>query len=346
MTNIIRGEAPDDELFLFEADTALWNKLTAAAQGVRLCLKGAPQDDAVLCTPVETYTVKKQEHSSTLFVAEEGPTEHTVRCQPSHSYQAEITRPDFSGLRTTLRSSQFRLSSSGTSVGLAPAAKRRKRSDLQIETPASDAQVDAELDQLHAYEFDPPYVQTLHPDTVTEVIDAIIVQLGPHDYKTTDLRSVITPLVGIFPKSVLECVAKMFSDTSQGGILSLKKLSRYRAAQLFLVNNTWLERSLLKEWLSVMHPYPVSLSDLEGMAVQVDSPGSNEPLWKVLSRDALPLAPRKRLAELFAFQPKWRRESLVAYMEDVVPHGVTPQQYVGKMTKEYTVDGVTYCGDT
>ena len=145
-------------------------------------------------------------------------------------------------------SDTYRLGGSG--------GKRRKlvRSELYHDIPCSDAELTTALSALGANEYNSGFVQNLHMDTITEVIDAIVVQLAPlgDDALLTDTTETLS---GVFPETVLAAVMRMFETSNK--TLCPKKLSRHRARLMFESSGSWLERTFIASWKG-------SLEDLGG----------------------------------------------------------------------------------
>ena len=118
----------------------------------------------------------------------------------------------------------------------------------------SDAELTTALSALGANEYNSGFVQNLHMDTITEVIDAIVVQLAPlgDDALLSDTTETLS---GVFPETVLAAVMRMFETSNKA--LCPKKLSRHRARLMFESSGSWLERTFIASWKG-------SLEDLGG----------------------------------------------------------------------------------
>ncbi|KAG1701766.1 hypothetical protein DVH05_010260 [Phytophthora capsici] len=341
----------------------------AIMTGNKVFIVGTPDSRAVLCTEDKSYYIKKEDTSNlrllTTHTDWSGPEETTgkrivqVSGAARYHYLLEHKLPDPTKLRALLLEAPYEKPKRD-------AAKRAKRSklystnDLVASLQASEQEVLAMLDEVHAFEEAGAW-RLLGPAYQSQIFTDMLDTVVQHDWKVlTDpgvpvkqfLNELDEPLVAI-----RQC-CKLFGKLKAVGgedhcILDPIKVATFRAKSLFdeqkeeaqfkaqqqhvtlnPADAGWELDQFMEKWkLRVPDNVTVDLDMLSGLVLVKPQKAGRPTQIMYFPEELLSPEPKKRFEELFKVQEKWTIKQLEPYIKSLVTPSTTQASLLLKHTR-------------
>ncbi|KAG2544580.1 sister chromatid cohesion protein DCC1-like [Panicum virgatum] len=341
----------DDLVFLEAADDLLPDLL----QG-RVTVRGRPDEEAVLCTPSATYSMKFVGTSNSVFLIPPGePSAPCLRpdntngdASAADAVAAAIklapgnielvrTAPRLDKLRSLLRERPYILDED-----LGDGFQHKKGlytwQDLCKLIQASDGELLDGLNTLSAVEID-GFWRTVDANSVNTILDMILHNSVLHDWPLNavpenDVLSVMES-DGFTHKIVTHCLNRFGTKVEQEArsfwSLDEKRVCLQFARRVLGAGKMKLANFMDKWERSVPSGMCVDLQMLEG-EVLCDKLGA-ETWVRAFSVADLPLTPADRFAALFSERLKWEWKDLQPYIRDLRVPGVSSEGLLIKYTR-------------
>ncbi|KAF8757480.1 hypothetical protein HU200_011005 [Digitaria exilis] len=343
---------PHNDIVLLEAGDDL---LPDLLQG-RVTVRGRPDEEAVLCTPSATYSMKFVGTSNSVFLIP--PGEPSASClRPDHtkgdanaadavaaaiklapgSIELVRTAPRLDKLRSLLRERPYVLDED-LGDGLQHKKGLYTWKDLCNRIQASDGELLDGLNTLSAVEMD-GFWRTVEVNSVNTILDVILHNSVLHDWSLnampeTDVLSVMES-DGFAHKIVTHCLnrfgKKVEQETRSFWSLDEKLVCLQFARKVLGAGKMKLANFMDKWERSIPSGMHADLQMLEG-EVLFEKLGA-ETWVHAFSVADLPLTPADRFAALFRERVKWEWKDLQPYIRDLRVPGVSSEGLLIKYTR-------------
>ncbi|TKV90244.1 hypothetical protein SEVIR_9G015900v4 [Setaria viridis] len=343
---------PHDDIVLVEAADDL---LPDLLQG-RVTIRGRPDEEAVLCTPSATYSMKFVGTSNSMFLIPPGKPSApclrpdntngdanaadavaaTIKVAPG-SIELVRTAPRLDKLRSLLRERPYILDED-LGVGFQHKKGLYTWQDLCKLIQASDGELLEGLDTLSAVEID-GFWRTVDANSVNTILDMILHNSVLHNWplnamQENDVLSVMES-DGFVRKIVTHCLKRFGTKVEQeaGSFWSLdEKRVCLQFARRVLGAGKMKFANFMDKWeKSIPSEMCADLQMLEG-EVLCEKRGA-ETWVHAFSVADLPLTPAERFAALFRERPKWEWKDLEPYIRDLRVPGVSSEGLLIKYTR-------------
>ncbi|CAN6297087.1 unnamed protein product [Urochloa humidicola] len=343
---------PHDDIVLLEADDDILPDLLHG----RVTIRGRPDEEAVLCTPSATYSMKFVGTSNSVFLIPPGePSAPCLRPDNTNgdangadavaaaikvaSGNIELVRtaPRLDKLRSLLRERPYILDED-----LGDSFQHKKGlytwQDLCKLIQASDGELLEGLNMFSAVEVD-GFWRTVDANSVNTILDMILHNSVLHDWPVNampenDVLSVMES-DGFAHKIVTHCLKRFGTKVEQegGSFWSLdEKRVCIQFAQRALGSGKMKLSNFMDKWKKSI---PLGMSaDLQMLEGEVLSEKLGAETWvHAFSVANLPLTPAERFAALFHERPKWEWKDLQPYIRDLRVPGVSSEGLLIKYTR-------------
>ncbi|KAJ1292753.1 hypothetical protein BS78_01G014600 [Paspalum vaginatum] len=340
---------PHDDLVLLEAADDL---LPDLLQG-RVIVRGRPDEEAVLCTPSATYSMKFVGTSNSMFLIPPGEPSAkylrpddtsgnanavaaTIKLAPG-SIELVRVAPRLDKLKSLLRERPYILDED---IGNALEHKKGLYTwqDLCKLIQASDGELLDALNTHSAVEID-GFWRTVDASSVNTILDMILHNSVLHDWPLNampenDVLSVMES-DGFTHKIVTHCLNRFGTKVEQEArsfwSLDEKRVCLQFARRALGAGKMKLTNFMDKWKRSIPSGICPDLQMLEG-EVLCEKLGA-ETWVHAFSVTDLPLAPAERFAALFRERPKWDWKDLQHYIRDLHVPGVSSEGLLIKYTR-------------
>lgn len=334
-----------DKYKLFEVSEDVFSDLENSG---RVCIKGKPADEAVLCTSTQTYSIRLAVSSNSLLLTPDvtNSTKHILASLSSY-YELSKVVPRLSYLRDILAKSHY--------SGLQDEATKDTKQfltfhDVSKLVQASDAELMKGLKDIDAFELD-GYWRLLAPSFAAEVVDSLLTNATIHGwpFQNLDEQVIISIMDEYDPRILLHVLAMFGNKPSAKWQLDIRKLSVFRAQQLLMLGESrkggdWRLADFISAWQdSAPEGAPTDVESLKGLAVVVQQ-GKESMVRSLPAADLRSISdPKGRLQHLFKVQPQWSLADLLPYLGDLAPSTAAAQSLVLKHARAIvTPTGATY----
>ncbi|RUS21597.1 hypothetical protein BC937DRAFT_92141 [Endogone sp. FLAS-F59071] len=317
---------------------------------VGLCIKGLPDDDAVLCTSESTFAIREVQLSNSLLLISPMLTEEEDDPAVPEIWSVQDNLSSIVELTPCLPRLERLNDLLGTSMYAGPEAESQHSQtelytleDLQTLVQASDTELRMGLRDRNAILIG-DYYRLIQPAYLHTVLDTLITSATAEDMPFDALRlgdcAQSLQEHGISREIVRHCL-RSFSETRDKGkvdervdeegdddevyTLSETKVCRFLGLRLLNAERgkSWNLQEFMILWESVVpDQFRVSLDILKGYhllaPLPTDPTNLHARLITYFSHTDLPLDPARRFAELFAVRRRWTADEIEPYVADLV----------------------------
>jgi sister chromatid cohesion protein DCC1 len=325
----VRVVSLSSDLQLFELPEELIAKIP---EGFELQIKGDIDEQAVLCTHNQTYSLRKAETSNTLLIASPPTADqgYVVKGMQSYHYEVLKIAPRLQTLRTMLEESPY-VEDDGSAT---ESKKRYNFDDLVLAVQASEVEVRDALVTMQAFELEGKW-RVLDRTYAMATFSEILNSMAEHDISMNKVNAelVVKSLeeAGVsIPAFLVNHILSTYTSegAAQGAeafTLDDTKVAMFKCKYLFEKKDekraNFGVQDFMETWEASLPcdcKCTVSVEMLRGIAL-IEQPSNT--LQYLVAGDAahLPTGPdaAARFKFLFEFRPKWHLEQIKPYIEDL-----------------------------
>ncbi|KAG2180468.1 hypothetical protein INT44_003472 [Umbelopsis vinacea] len=346
-----------NSLKLLELPPDLLEELTTNSSP--LYIKGATDEEAVLCTKKKTYSVRQVNLSNSLLLASNSQDGilpvYNIKDTQFSTIELLPCLPRIEKLDTILNPTMY----------TGPENEGTIQSKGQLYTydnllsliQASEQELQQELKRRHVVVID-GYYRLIHPRYLHRIIDAVITSAEIHDMELTRIsvdqcRQYLMEEfeLNMLDEDVLTKCLETASDeqTAADGTYCFNetKLCRLLGERLLVAERgkQWQLDEFLELWQKrTPHPFEAKLEMLRGLYIKTPkSRSSGESLsnWLIsyFPLSELPADPAGRFSHLFLEQKQWVPEDILPFIEDLAPDKKKLDALLLKFTRSQKLDG-------
>ncbi|ORX63128.1 hypothetical protein DM01DRAFT_1331201 [Hesseltinella vesiculosa] len=335
-------------------------------QGSSVTIKGLPDDEAVLCTDTATYSIRQVNTSNSLLLCQ--PGSDTWQVHDDLGFTIELTpcpartqRLDIllsSTLYTGPENEQaFQSLPRPTFTEAASTPRLYQWHDLVSVVQASNAQLQAALDDLNAFVLD-GYYRKIETGYVHRLLDSMATNATIHgvSLRAATLDQLFDCLDQDFdtvPTPVRLAFLKTFVMDIDSSTLSLDPLKVTRFLGLTLLEGErgkeWLLDDFMGTWEQltqlIMDERP-DLATLRGLFYTTQRQVLQQPQVYItyLPRHELPSDPAERFTRLFAVKAQWSQEDMFPFLDDLARDAKQRDAFLLKFTRTQKLAGSVVYG--
>ncbi|ORY06452.1 hypothetical protein K493DRAFT_251913 [Basidiobolus meristosporus CBS 931.73] len=325
---------------------------------INFSIRGSREEEAVFCTPNETYQLKEVLTSNSLFVVTPQPdkpvalmhgaiTDGTVPYQIVDKLNSVVELiqipPKLSKLSQLLCTTLYQ----GPSIDSEVTAKQTlyRWEDLQALVQASDEEIRCGLKEINAICIE-GYWRMIDPRYLSVVLELILSLIHAEELNLEALEPTrfTKELVDAeIPEFIVTHCLINFSNPNSDDTLSLdkKKVSRFIGECLLeeRKDQKWPEAIFMDTWQKKVETFPVDLNLLQGL-YYTEVAVNRERYITYFPSSSLPLDPAARFRQLFLLKPKWEAHEILPFISDLAL-GKKRDALLLKYTRTVTNGGVT-----
>ncbi|KAI9014689.1 sister chromatid cohesion protein Dcc1 [Gaertneriomyces semiglobifer] len=299
-----------------------------------LTIRGNDNDEAVICTPNQTYTVRSVQSSNALLIA--APSEamsrtYEVQTALSCYHELSLTRPRLDRLRSLLSQSYY----TGPVDESRNVGKRQEGIQtlemldfdaLKSRIQASDAELTAGLEELGAVCLD-GFWRLLSPEYQESTLKFILVSAAAEDIPLE--RMSLSGCLDMIdeediPPSIVKHILQFYAErTETSETDTIYTLSQYKIARFFgkqLLASAEATRFSVKTFMErwraqVPETLTISLDMLQGLCL-IDPEPTGQSI-RYFPKSVLPMDAKPRFEMLFQVRRKWLRQDILPYIDDL-----------------------------
>ncbi|KAJ9107957.1 hypothetical protein QFC20_003642 [Naganishia adeliensis] len=353
-----------EEYKLLEVSAELAKAIEQASkdgdQHVRLTMKGTPADDAVICTPTQTFTLRTITVSNSMLFLRPDETTQDLYIQDTCHEILELTpsvprlarvekllrETSWEGIRGTKRTrDEF-----GESGERTKGRKRYTRAQLQSVIQSSDAELDAGFRARNVIEVNGHLIllptKHLFPLLSTALQLLTIHSLDPLSHAaqrrptTNTRRAPAGPIVehleteySVEPditRAVMRLCGDLQDSTDEVWTADLERIVKEVGKGLLSLESAHeppTRDGFLKKWREQVgeeYEHVLDLSLLEGeylLRDPLNSTFTKQPHLIPFSVSSLPTDPAQRFTDLFLTRAQWRPEDMQPFLKGLTPEG-------------------------
>ncbi|CAD5119162.1 unnamed protein product [Dimorphilus gyrociliatus] len=314
-----------------------------------VCIRGRKDDNAILCTKSNTYTVKEAEVSNSMLLSDnltfpdgfnnsKDVNYVSLNSLNFNYYELKKTVANKRRIEQILKDNPYIGKSSEKNM------TKYTTEDLKKEIQASEREILKGLEDIKACEIE-GYWRLINIDYIKTILDAIInfKEENSWEIDEIDFNECSSVLGEIYPSTIIEHIIKSYlkrEDETNRYTLRSEEFVKFIA--IYLLTNA--AEFNLKEFLTVWKQLlPEGIADmakaslLNGIALVRDQ-GIPSICYFPISK--LPEKVDERFSALFQMKEKWKFDEILPYIRDLDDDESKLISILNKYTRSSQVDGV------
>ncbi|GAV02380.1 hypothetical protein RvY_12954 [Ramazzottius varieornatus] len=320
---------------------------------VRLFVRGASEDFAVLCSDTNTYEMKLRESSNTMLLCSNFESaevdNEAAECQVDgmQHYFLELRQltPRWNRVKHLMESAPFQ----GAEYEIAvETEKKYSFGELQSSVQSSQAELLHYLQNIiYACEIN-GFWRILTHEYVVRLIQQIVtwLQYNSLTWDNIPLTEAEVALADLEPAEVMKNFFWPRFALQSAGPFNTCQLNREAIARAivsaFLRTGAKIYCDELVRWWQSAIPFDIEFDEKLLGGIAYNDYHDVTPSYCYFPKDDLPTVAETRFMLLFKERSQWARDELVPYIEDIVTEGQTVDKMIQKFAKSFVEEGRTF----